>query len=237
LFSNFANRIMTLVDLGPRCSFLDVGCGTGTVLVRAAARVENTAAVVGIDISPGMLLQVRHTLASEGPTAELVVADAGSLPCPDTMFDVVVSNFAFTSFPAPERAATEMRRVLKRGGGIALCISSGWWFQNDQRWRRHEDLLENLDVPLPMSQFQNREVVASTLEDAGIRLTSVETEVFPLRWADVDDWWEWNWSHGYRAVLETLSHPRLEKYRTECLKRLGTGPVNGQLEVHVVLGQ
>lgn len=226
-----------MVELGPGCSFLDVGCGTGAVLVRAAARVANTEPAVGIDISHAMLLRAGQSLATERLAAQLAVADAECLPFPDAFFDVVVSNFAFTSFPAPERAAVEMRRVLNPGGRLAIVISSGWWFQNDPGWRWHEDLLANLGVALGMSRLRDPQALESVLEGAGFRLTSIGIEIFPLGWTDANEWWEWNWSHGYRQVLESLSDARLQKYRTECFKRLGVGPVNGRLEVVVAIGQ
>ena len=54
------------------------------------------------------------------------------------------------------------------------------------------------------------------LEAGGFQGDEVVTETFPLHWADARDWWDANWSHGYREVLEALPSRRLEAYRADC---------------------
>ena len=74
------------------------------------------------------------------------------------------------------------------------------------------------------------------LQAGGFQVNQVVTEIFPLQWADVGDWWEANWSHGYRQVLEALPRWRLEAYRADCFERLkGTRPIRGRLEVVIAL--
>jgi O-methyltransferase/aklanonic acid methyltransferase len=237
LFGYFGGQVVNLAEVRPGCSLLDVGCGTGAALVRAADLVAATAPVIGIDLSPGMLVQARGALASAGLTAEVMVADAQHTPFRDHVFDVVVSSFAFAYFPSPQQAATEMRRVLRPGGRLGVCFSDKWWFQDDPAWRWHEELLVTIGVPLGTSGLRQPTPLVRLLEEAGFHLTSVATETFPLRWADAQEWWEWCWSHGYRDMLERLPGPRLAEYRKRCFERLRRGPIDGRLEILVALGQ
>jgi SAM-dependent methyltransferase len=49
-----------------------------------------------------------------------VVADAHALPFADNSFELVVAMNAFEHYHAPEKAAREIRRVLKPGGQVLL---------------------------------------------------------------------------------------------------------------------
>ncbi len=98
---------------------LDLGSGPGA-MGRAAGPF--VARVVLCDLSPAML----RVAAAEARRAERRVptraaADACALPFRDACFDMVACRHAARLFGAPERAAAEMRRVLRRGGRVALC--------------------------------------------------------------------------------------------------------------------
>lgn len=97
---------------------LDVGCGTGVVAVtaaRAGARVK------GLDLSPVLLERGRQNAALAGVEIDFQEGDAEALPYRDAEFDVVLSQFGHMFAPRPEKAISEMLRVLKPGGKIAFC--------------------------------------------------------------------------------------------------------------------
>jgi SAM-dependent methyltransferase len=98
---------------------LDVACGTGVVAITAA---RAGAQVSGLDLTPELLEHAR----SNGDVAECgkidwTQGDAEALPYADASFDVVLSQFGHMFAPRPEVAISEMRRVLKPGGRIALA--------------------------------------------------------------------------------------------------------------------
>jgi SAM-dependent methyltransferase len=102
----------------PPTSLLDLGCGTGQLAARLAARWPR-ARVVGCDFSAGML----HRAAAARPAhLRLVQGDAGRLPFVDAAFDVVVCTEAFHWFPAPDKALAECFRVLRPGGRLLLAV-------------------------------------------------------------------------------------------------------------------
>jgi ubiquinone/menaquinone biosynthesis C-methylase UbiE len=68
---------------------LDVGCGTGALLIEAAKRVGPTGPVHGIDPSAEMVAHDRDKAAAKGVAASFVERSADRLPSPDASFDVV----------------------------------------------------------------------------------------------------------------------------------------------------
>ncbi|HEV8201478.1 MAG TPA: class I SAM-dependent methyltransferase [Candidatus Polarisedimenticolia bacterium] len=96
---------------------LDVACGTGPVAVTAA---RAGAKVCALDLTPALLEHGRRNAKTAGVEVEFTEGDAEALPYPDTMFDVVVSQFGHMFAPRPDKAIGEMLRVLRPGGRIAF---------------------------------------------------------------------------------------------------------------------
>lgn len=99
-----------------RGRILDVGCGTGMLLERLAARGE----AVGLDLSRDMLARAARRQGERSYRAALVCGDAQRLPFRDGAFDSVVSTFAVNAVPDLEKALAEMLRVLRSGGSLAF---------------------------------------------------------------------------------------------------------------------
>lgn len=121
---DLVNRLMTFgLDVGWRRRTLaslrlvpgsrvgDVGCGTGD-LARELAAAGHVA--VGLDLSFGMLRCAR------GGRATLLNADAARLPLRTGSLDGVVSGFALRNFSDLDAALSELGRVLRPGGRLAL---------------------------------------------------------------------------------------------------------------------
>ena len=100
--------------IAPGERVLDVGCGTGT-FVRRLVDANPAQAVVGVDLSAGMLGVARRT-AGTAPNVRFVEASAEALPLPDGAFDVAVSASALHYADRPDVALAEMARVLRPGG-------------------------------------------------------------------------------------------------------------------------
>jgi SAM-dependent methyltransferase len=97
---------------------LDVACGNGNAALAAARRF---ARVTAIDYVPALLERARSRASAEGLELELREADAEALPFPDQAFDVVLSTFGVMFTPHQARAASELLRVCRRGGRLALA--------------------------------------------------------------------------------------------------------------------
>ena len=113
---NFVARL----GLKPGQRVLDVACGTGNATIPAARSGAN---VVGVDIATNLIAEATQRAAAENVTVKFQEGDAEELPFRDGEFDVVISMFGAMFAPRPERAATELLRVCKPGGLIAM---SNW---------------------------------------------------------------------------------------------------------------
>ena len=113
-----SNRLVVeAASPGPGDRVLDVGCGAGAAVRRAAA---GGAQALGVDPSPAMVEHARRSHADH-PGARFEVGDAANLPLAD---DAVSSAWAIATFHHwPDRRAglREVRRVLEPGGRLWLA--------------------------------------------------------------------------------------------------------------------
>jgi SAM-dependent methyltransferase len=124
-FHAIARQTMAAAELAVRAadphagqSVLDVACGSGNAALVAARRYCE---VAGLDYVPSLIERARIRAQAEALEIDFRVADAQSLPFPDASFDVVVSVFGVMFAPDQERAASELLRVCRPGGRIALA--------------------------------------------------------------------------------------------------------------------
>lgn len=107
-----------LPHLKPHMRILDVGCGPGTITAGLADRVPR-GHVTGIDTAPEVLDQARE-LAAQRDNLDFATGDVYALDYPDATFCVVHAHQVMQHLGDPVRALTEMRRVTKPGGLIAV---------------------------------------------------------------------------------------------------------------------
>jgi ArsR family transcriptional regulator len=118
--------------LGPNAHVLDVGTGTGFIAGGLAARAGR---VTGTDSSPAMLGRARTNLAGLGVgNVELVEADLDRFPLGDGAVDAAVANMVLHHAPDPAAMITEMARVVRSGGSVAVTDE----LAHDHEWMRTE---------------------------------------------------------------------------------------------------
>ncbi len=105
-------------DLRAGWRVLDVAGGSGNTAL-AAARCGCD--VVSTDYVPSLLARAGERAAAEGLDLELIEADAEALPFPDASFDAVLSVVGVMFAPDHERTASELLRVCRPAGTIALA--------------------------------------------------------------------------------------------------------------------
>ena len=105
------------VASGPAGRWLDVGCGTGTLVV-LLKQTRPEAEVVGMDPDPGALALARRKAERAGLSLHLDQGFAEALPYPDASFDRVFSSLMYHHLSRADkpRMLHEVRRVLKPGG-------------------------------------------------------------------------------------------------------------------------
>lgn len=112
--------IASLRDIKPR-KILDVATGTGDLAIEAVRQLSPEK-VIGIDISNEMLEVGRGKLSKKNltPTIELLTGDSENIAFADNTFDAVTVAFGVRNFENLEKGLSEMLRVLKPGGKVAI---------------------------------------------------------------------------------------------------------------------
>ncbi len=113
-----AADFITGLNLQPGDHVLDVACGTGNLAI-PAARIG--AQVMGIDIAPNLIEQAQAWAQDEGLAIHFEEGDAEQMPYPDAQFDAVVTMFGAMFAPRPDKVASELVRVCRPGGRIAMA--------------------------------------------------------------------------------------------------------------------
>ncbi|MFL6204324.1 MAG: class I SAM-dependent methyltransferase [Acidimicrobiales bacterium] len=106
------------VDVAAGERVLDVAAGNGNASLAAARRGCD---VVATDYVESLLERARRRADADGLPLTTQVADAEDLPFEDASFDVVLSTVGVMFTPNPERAASELLRVVRPGGRIGLA--------------------------------------------------------------------------------------------------------------------
>lgn len=96
---------------------LDVATGNGNAALWAA---RAGARVTGLDLSPELLEMARGRAGEERLEIDWVEGDAEELPFADDEFDRVLSVFGAIFAPRHDRVGTELLRVTRPGGTVAL---------------------------------------------------------------------------------------------------------------------
>jgi SAM-dependent methyltransferase len=178
-----AESFVARMELEPGARVLDIACGTGNVTIPLARR---GARATGLDMMPHLLEEARARAAREGLPIRFDEGFAETLPYPDGSFDVLVSMFGVMFSPLPATVVSEMARVLRPGGRLALAnwTASGFGGKMSAVVRRY--------LPPPpegtISPFNLSSTYGLWGEDATVRDTlksgfdPVETSVVAIRW-------------------------------------------------------
>jgi ubiquinone/menaquinone biosynthesis C-methylase UbiE len=136
-------------------SVLDVGTGTGFI---ASGLAPQSRTVIAVDNSPAMLAVARNNFAALGARNVIIVeAELESLPLSDGGVDAAVANMVLHHAPDPAAMLTEMARVVRPGGMVAIADE----IEHSYEWMREEQA----DIWLGFRQSQ----VAGFFQQARLR--------------------------------------------------------------------
>ena len=117
LVTDVGERVVERADVRAGSAVLDVAAGTGNASIPAA---RAGAHVVATDLTPELFTTGRERARRVGVELEWIAADAEDLPFEDERFDYVLSSLGVQFAPRHEVVASELVRVCRAGGTIAL---------------------------------------------------------------------------------------------------------------------
>jgi SAM-dependent methyltransferase len=191
-------------DIRPGMRVLDVAAGTGNFALAAARR---GAGVVASDLTPHMVELGRKRLAREGVVVEWIEANAEELPFETASFDVVASVFGAMFAFHPDRVASELVRVVRSGGLVAMANYSTAGFLGAMG--KVMDSLRPPQGTSPPSPFLwgEPDEVRRRFANLPVRLQT-EQRIGAFTFASVDDGWAfWERTNPPQSALRAMLPP------------------------------
>ena len=144
----WADEIIRMVAPKAGDTALDVAAGTGEPGL-TIAKMIGSGKVIITDLAEGMIVTAREKVEESGfKNVETLACDVSDLPFDDNTFDVISCRFGFMFFPDMNLAASELYRVLKPGGRIAVAV---WGKPEDNFWATafQSVVAKHLELPHP----------------------------------------------------------------------------------------
>ena len=223
-FQPIARGLVRELDPQPGEQVVDIGCGRGAALIPLAERVSPGGSVTGIDLSPGMVEACRAAAAAAGVRADVRVGDAMAPDLPHSTFDIVASSLVIFFLPDPAAALRAWHELLVPGGRLGISTFGDY----SPHWKAVEAVF-NPHIPPEMRDprttgqkgpFASDEGVEALLRDTGYDTVRTSRVRLPVRFADKDQWHDWSWSVGLRAVWEAIPADERESVRAEAYDAL-----------------
>jgi len=232
----FVPSVLGAAEVAPGCRVLDVSTGTGEAARLTLPIVGASGFVTGTDIAPAMLETARARL--NDPLFWPVAGNGQALPFRDGSFDCVICQLGLQFFRDPALGLAEFRRVLRSGGGVAVCVISTpdrapmWGILADAISRFVPALRYTLYLSFSLADPKRLE---GLLTGAGFRDIRVEHETREAITESFDEYWE-PIEAGIGSIPQsylTLSDADRRSVREDVRTRLSPFESNGKLIMSV----
>jgi ubiquinone/menaquinone biosynthesis C-methylase UbiE len=161
-------REKTIASLPEGGTLLEVGAGTGLNFSYLSSSTRGVASELSREM-------IRCAEMKDRPRAlSLIQANIEALPFPDGHFDAALSTLLFCSVASPQKSFSELRRVVRAGGTIAMLEH----VRPPGLLGPIFDLLNLITVPLCEDHFNRR--TAENARRAGFHIESIERSVLGI---------------------------------------------------------
>ena len=210
----YAERFVELAPLEAGLRVLDAGAGTGFATLAIARRVGPTGRVLAVDVSAGMLTELRSAAATAGLShIDVLQADATGLEALATAsFDAVLCSSALLYMSAPD-ALREWHRLLEPGGVVGF---SGMCADSPPPGRMFRDCATSFGLTLedPSAVLGSEERCRNALRTAGFSNITVSSGEIHLSPADLENAWESNLRSAAHAPVRGLPMDDQDLFRS-----------------------
>jgi SAM-dependent methyltransferase len=173
VFADFAG-------IAPGQRVLDVGAGTGALTSELIRRGAIPAAA---DPSPSFVAALRRRV----PELEVQEAPAEALPWPDESFDAALAQLVITFMRDAAAGVAEMRRVVRPGGVVAVCMWDRDGMEMLAAVNRTQRVLDpSRPTPEQLTTYRTPEEIERLMGD-GAELELLEVDA---AYTNFDELWE-----------------------------------------------
>ncbi len=185
-----AEKFVDWLSVQSGLQWLDVGCGSGALSEAIVTRHEPSG-VIAVDQSEGFINIAQRRLGSK---VSCKVGNAMSLPLDDATISIAVSGLVLNFIPEPEKALSEMKRVTRKNGTVAVYI---WDYAGKMEFLKYFwDVAVKLNPAasalhescrFPDSNAERLIEVFNHVGFSGIEATPLDIDT---HFADFDDYWK-----------------------------------------------
>ena len=113
--------VSCLKEFNPSGKLVDIGCGTGNLIVKIAEKYSDLE-LIGVDISSETLeyAKKRATRKKLDRKIEFKIGNVEDLPFPNNSVDIIVSTLSLHHWENPTKAFKELYRVVKENGRLLI---------------------------------------------------------------------------------------------------------------------
>jgi len=186
-----AQKFLSWLDIAPDRSWLDLGCGTGS-LTKLILETYQPKEIISIDSSSDFISYAQRSVIN--PFVHFKVGLAQSLELDSNSVDAVVSGLVLNFVPEPASVILEMLRVTKPGGKIGIFL---WDYEDGMQMLRYFwDAAVELDnkagefdegIRFPICQEGQLESLVREVGLKQVEATSIEVKT---DFKNFDDYWE-----------------------------------------------
>lgn len=240
-FAPIAQGLVEELDVQPGERVLDVGCGRGAALVPLARATGPGGHALGVDLSPRMVERTAADVA-DLPWVQVRVGDASAPELPPASYDVVASCLVLFFLPDPQAATRAWTELLVAGGRLGATTFG----PQDDRWKRVDDLFTPFLPPQMQDArtsgrrgpFASDEGVEELLRSAGLEDVRTARRTVRATFADPQQWLDFSWSHGQRAMWEAVPQEQHDDVRDQAFALLdGWDDLSFEQDVRHTLGR
>lgn len=230
-----ARRLLDYVDpfvaqRGGRVRVLEVGAGTGTLLLAALERWPN-AEIVATEPARGMLELARQRVLTARPgesRVEFVEGHAATLPVDAGSVDLVISSFVLQLVPDRMAALREAARVLNATGMVSYVT----WLDRDSRRPfipadEFDEAVYDLEIEEPegtpephAGDVRSARTATNELRQAGLTRASATEEELIYGWT-YEGYLEYKLAYDERGLVESLNADQRAQLERNARERLG----------------
>ncbi|MGD2248488.1 MAG: methyltransferase domain-containing protein [Candidatus Methanofastidiosia archaeon] len=222
----FGNTLVTLAEIDPGATVLDIGMGNGiATFFPALKKIGNHGRIIGIDISDEMVKGVFTKIKEKNiKNAFVIKTDAHNLFFKDNTFDVVISGFSYVY-----TTLKEVYRVLKEGGQVGITT-----------WERLEDeelmascIKEYIPITEGGTHCDTEKELKAQLQKAGFQNIEIISKKEVVVYRNKEYWWkevQEGWGVHLKKI-DDMGPGNLEKFKKEVFKKFLAH--NQGLHVHV----
>jgi ubiquinone/menaquinone biosynthesis C-methylase UbiE len=205
--------------------WLDVGCGTGA-LTRTIVNHTPVKSIVELDPSQDFLDEARQSI--DASNVQFKQGSGTDLKFEDSQFDRAVSALALNFMPNPQQAVTEMARVTKSNGVVALYV---WDYAGKMEWLKYFwDVAVSLDADANAYDEGQRfpichpDRLSELFAKAGLNQVETHAIDVPAKFATFEEYWQLFQIGSFPApaYLKALSQDKQSQLKNKLRKTIPT---------------